>query len=95
MGLLDEQWADAIVRVQPPSHVTDETIAAVRKFLTFKKVAIVKFGSRAAGTILPTKTMVRHAKAKARDVVMAMAEQSARAEELKALLDVELGKVRL
>jgi hypothetical protein len=91
----------AIVRLQPPADANDQQIAAVKKHLMSSGAAIVRTDSRAQAATLLVKVMgkdgkeVDAPKLAPRQVVMEMAETSSRKEALKALLDLELAKVKL
>lgn len=83
----------AIVRVRPPADTSDEEIDLLGKVLQECKVAKVRFEARAQADVLPDEediTEILHIGH--REIVMAMAEKSSRAEDLKQLLDSYLVK---
>ena len=92
------QWLErckrAIVRVQPPHDATDAELVVLQAALARVGVEQVRVDARQPGPELPRQEAPVE-KSTPREVVMRLAERSARAAELKALLDAELGKVAL
>jgi hypothetical protein len=90
-------FVGAIVRVQPPANASDIVISHLRDLLKVMGAEVVRFNSRASADVVPTVRAPEHkARAKAREVVMMMAEHAPLfPSELKVILDLELTKVGL
>jgi hypothetical protein len=86
--------AGAIVRLQPPAGITDEAIADARRSLARMGVAAMRFESPAQAEVPVFQTKPREHQVP-RAVVMSMADERERREELRQLLDYELAKVGL